>query len=245
MMLAAMSLIAHAQQLVQDLAEFQFSDPVAVTYNPLTYAWGNHEQYLERYGAGEKKVLFLGMNPGPWGMSQTGVPFGEIPAVRDWMKLNGEIIKPSHEHPKRLVEGFDCQRSEVSGKRLWGYFAEKFPQASDFFADHFVVNFCPLVWMSETGANITPDKLRKEVMQPIEEACMKHLLAVIQELQPEHLIGVGAYAEKKLLLAKKQLGNEALKVDKILHPSPASPAANRGWAEAAEKQLAAMGIVYT
>lgn len=238
-----MSLITHAQELISDLAGFTFTDPVAVTYNPLTYAWGNHEQYLEQYGTGKKRVLFLGMNPGPWGMSQTGIPFGEISAVRDWMKLQGEIIKPKLEHPKRPVEGFMCQRTEVSGKRLWGYFAEQCPDAKDFFADHFVVNFCPLVWMSETGANITPDKLSKAVIQPIEEVCMRHLTRVITELEPEWLIGVGAYAEKKLLLAKKELGNDALKVAKILHPSPASPAANRGWAEAAEKQLAEIGIV--
>lgn len=235
-----MSIIECAQSLVSDLEGFTFSDPVAVTYNPLTYAWGNHQQYLERYGAGKKKVLFLGMNPGPWGMSQTGVPFGEISAVRDWMKLNGEIRKPEVEHPKRKVEGFACQRSEVSGKRLWGYFAEKFPQAEDFFADHFVVNFCPLVWMSETGANITPDKLPREKMAPIEEVCMKHLRSLLDIFEPSLLIGVGAFAEKRLKEATK--GTNEIPVGKILHPSPASPAANRGWAEAAEKQLVDLGL---
>ena len=198
-----MSLVEHAQQLVSDLEGMTFSEPVAMTYNPLTYAWGNHSQYLTRYGAGKKRVLFLGMNPGPWGMSQTGVPFGEIAAVRDWMKLDGEISKPAQEHPKRPVEGYACQKSEVSGKRLWGYFAERYPEAGDFFAEHFVVNYCPLVWMSETGANITPDKLPKAVMQPIEEACMQHLIAVIRELEPEWLVGVGAFAEKRLIQARK------------------------------------------
>lgn len=237
-----MSLISFAQELAQELASLEFSEPVATTYNPLEYAWGNHQQYLDRYGSGRKRVLFLGMNPGPWGMSQTGVPFGEIPAVRDWMKLDGEILKPREEHPKRLIEGFACTRSEVSGKRLWGYFAEKFPNAEDFFADHFVVNFCPLVWMSETGANITPDKLKKEVMAPVEKACNKHLVKVIELLQPEWLVGVGAFAEKRLKDVVKQIGSSGLKVGKVLHPSPASPAANRGWAEAAEKQLKEQGI---
>lgn len=237
-----MSLTSHAEKLVSSLNGLEFSEPVHTTYNPLTYAWGNHVQYLERFGAGKKRVLFLGMNPGPWGMSQTGVPFGEIPAVRDWMKLDGEIQKPENEHPKRPVEGFLCERSEVSGRRLWGYFAEKYPDAADFFQDHFVVNFCPLVWMSETGANITPDKLKKKTMKPVEEACMTHLCSVITEMKPEWLLGVGAFAEKRLLAAKKMLGNDELKVGKVLHPSPASPAANRGWAEAAEKQLKEQGV---
>ena len=68
-------------------------------------------------GKAKKKVVFLGMNPGPFGMAQTGVPFGEIPAVRDWMGLRGKVGKPDLEHAKRPVEGLDCQKSEVSGRR--------------------------------------------------------------------------------------------------------------------------------
>jgi len=238
-------LLTHAQSLVNDLASLEFPAPVAVTYNPLTYAWENHAQYLERYGAGRKDVLFLGMNPGPWGMSQTGVPFGEISAVRDWMQLDGTIRKPDVEHPKRPVEGYDCPRTEVSGQRLWGYIRECFPLAEAFFSSHFVLNYCPLVWMSETGANITPDKLSKATMAPIEEACMRHLQEVITVQRPAYLIGVGAYAEKRLLQAQRELGATDVTVAKILHPSPASPAANRGWAEAASKQLTEIGISWS
>ena len=237
-----MSLVGHAEKLISSLEGLTFQDPVAMTYNPLTYAWDNHKLFLERYGQGKKRVLFLGMNPGPYGMAQTGVPFGEIPAVRDWMKLDGKIVKPKKEHPKRLIEGFECSRSEVSGRRLWGYFEQLYPNASDFFADHFVVNFCPLVWMGETGANIIPDKLPKEEMKPVDEACLEHLYAVVREMQPEYLIGVGAYAEKKLKLAKEETGIGKV-LGKILHPSPASPLANRGWAETAEKQLKELGIL--
>lgn len=240
-----MSLINHAQQMISSLEGLEFPSPVAMTYNPLTYAWGNHKQYLERFGTGRKRALFLGMNPGPWGMAQTGVPFGEIPAVRDWMKLDGEIRKPEKEHPKRPIDGFACERSEVSGRRLWGYFSKLFPEAPDFFKEHFIVNFCPLVWMSETGANITPDKLSKKDMMPVETACMEHLMKVVEELEPEFLIGVGAFAEKRLKAVKDELGSHDLKVGKILHPSPASPAANRGWEEAAEKQLIELGIINT
>ena len=211
------------------------------TYNPLDYAWQSHCQYLERYGQGKKRVLFLGMNPGPWGMAQTGVPFGEIPSVRDWMGICGDVGKPDPEHPKRPITGFACERSEVSGRRLWGLFAQRNPRAEDFFADHFVANYCPLVWMSETGANITPDKLPKAAMEPVEKACLKHLTQVVELLKPEFLIGVGAYAETKLKEAAKLL-NLSAKTGRILHPSPASPAANRGWAEAATRQLVEQGV---
>ncbi|MBB5352754.1 single-strand selective monofunctional uracil DNA glycosylase [Haloferula luteola] len=234
-------LIDAARKLTAELKPLRFSKASHV-YLPTDYARKPHELYLSKYGSGEKRVVFLGMNPGPWGMAQTGVPFGEIPAVRDWMGIEAEVGKPDPEHPKRPIEGFACTRSEVSGRRLWGYFAEIFPQADDFFADHWVANYCPLVWMTDTGANLTPDKLPTAEMEPVEEACMDHLVETLRVMQPEFLIGVGAYAEGKLKTAAGRMGSKA-KVGKVLHPSPASPAANRGWAEAAAKQLQALGVL--
>lgn len=232
-----------AKRMVRELSGLHFSAPVTHVYNPLVYAWEPHQLYLKRYGRGKKRVLFLGMNPGPWGMAQTGVPFGEVAAVSEWMGIHTLVATPENEHPKRPVQGFGCPRSEVSGRRLWGLFSERFPCADDFFADHFVTNFCPLVWMGETGRNITPDKLLAGEVGPVDAACRWHLAQMIKEMQPEFLIGVGVFAEKqfKATLAEYFPRYEG-KVGKVLHPSPASPAANRGWAEAATKQLQDMGV---
>src|SRR5689334_19565275 len=102
------SLISAAAKLRDAVGKLRFVPPVASVYNPLDYAWPAHELYLRRYGAGPKRVLFLGMNPGPFGMVQTGIPFGQIAAVRDWLKIETPIGSPSKPHPKRLVTGFDC-----------------------------------------------------------------------------------------------------------------------------------------
>jgi len=233
------SLISSTRRLNDGLGPLKFSAPW--TYRPLEYAWAPHEAYIRRFGNTKKRVLMLGMNPGPFGMAQSGIPFGEIAAVKEWMGIEAPVGKPEPEHPKRPIEGFACQRSEVSGRRLWGLFAERFPKADDFFADHYVLNFCPLVWMSETGANITPDKLPAAEMAPVEELCLQHLQEVIELLQPEFLIGVGGFAEKRLELAAAAVGSSAT-LGRVLHPSPASPAANRGWAEAATKQLKEQGV---
>ena len=99
------SLTKAAKKLSGVVNSLSFGEPTSFIYNPLDYAWAIHEQYLKLADAGKKKVVFLGMNPGPFGMAQTGVPFGEIPAVRDWMGLKGNVEKPKPEHPKRLVEG--------------------------------------------------------------------------------------------------------------------------------------------
>ena len=216
-----------------------FADPVTHVYNPLGYAWPMHEQFLSRFGGGSKRIVFLGMNPGPWGMAQTGVPFGEIAAVRDYLGIDAPVGKPDHEHPKRPVEGLACTRSEVSGRRLWGLIAERYPDPTDFFADHAIVNYCPLVFMAESGKNITPDKLPAAERAPLEEACDAHLQALVEAWRPEWLVGVGAFAEK---CAQRALGGMDLKFGRILHPSPASPIANRGWAPQAQKQMRELGL---
>lgn len=234
-------LLASTRRLAAALKDLQFAAPVACVYRPLEYAWAPHRRYLEHYGKGRKRVLFLGMNPGPFGMVQTGVPFGEVAAVRDWMGIQEPVARPAHEHAKRPVEGFLCQRSEVSGRRLWGLFAERFGTAEAFFKDHFVLNYCPLVWMSAGGSNLTPDKLPAAEMVPVEQACLKHLGEVIALLRPAFLIGVGGFAEERLRRAAAAGGSTA-RLGRILHPSPASPAANRGWAPAATRQLAELGV---
>lgn len=229
-------------QLCHDLDGLEFSEPTACVYNPLVYARAPHDLYLERFGQGRKRILMLGMNPGPYGMVQTGVPFGEVPAVRDWMGIEAPVGKPDPEHPKRPVEGFACTRSEVSGRRLWGHFAERFGTPEAFFAEHFVVNYCPLVWMEEGGKNRTPDKLPASEMAPVTAACDRYLSRVLEVMEPEFAIGVGSFAEQRLAAIIETLELDAPPtLGRILHPSPASPAANRDWAGTATKQLEALG----
>lgn len=232
-------LIAAARRLSAQVDRLKFRPPVAQVYNPLTYARAAHEEYLRRFGNSRKRVVFLGMNPGPFGMAQTGVPFGEIAAVRDWMKISAPISRPAAEHPKRPILGFDCPRSEVSGRRLWGLFAERFGPAEKFFAGHFVVNYCPLAFLGASGCNQTPDKLPRAERDRLFAACDEHLCRVLKLLQPEWLVGIGGFAAERGRLVCE---NTKLQVRQILHPSPASPAANRGWSEAVSRQLVGFGI---
>ncbi|TVP77027.1 MAG: single-strand selective monofunctional uracil-DNA glycosylase [Puniceicoccaceae bacterium] len=235
----AQKVTAAAAKLRDAVMSLPFTEPVAYTYNPLDYAWKAHETYCRRFAQASCRVLFMGMNPGPFGMAQTGVPFGEVAAVRDWMGICTEVRRPSPEHPKRKIEGFACERSEVSGRRLWGLFAERFEKPELFFADHFVLNYCPLVFMGETGRNITPDKLPVKEAEALFGLCDQHLAEVVSALKPDWVIGVGAFAEGR---AKMALPDFKGNFGRILHPSPASPAANRDWAGTVTKQLLAMGL---
>ncbi|HJV27967.1 MAG TPA: uracil-DNA glycosylase family protein [Aromatoleum sp.] len=235
---ASAPLVAAAHELARSVDAMRFSSPVSHVYNPLDYAWDIHEQYLRRYGMGRKRVIFVGMNPGPFGMVQTGVPFGEVDAVRDWLGLSGAVGTPRVENPKRPIEGFACPRSEVSGRRLWGLFRERFGSAEAFFAEHFVVNYCPLAFF-DGGRNVTPDKLLAAEAGPLLAACDEHLRRVAATLEPEWAVGVGAWAESRATVA---LAGRKVKIGRVLHPSPASPAANRGWSEAATRQLTELGV---
>jgi single-strand selective monofunctional uracil DNA glycosylase len=236
----ARELIAAARELSAQAGRLRFAAPVAHVYNPLDYAWPAHADYLHRFGRGRKRVIFLGMNPGPFGMVQTGVPFGELAAVRDWLGIAAKIAKPAAEHPRRPILGFDCPRSEVSGRRLWQLFAGRFGSPEKFFAEHFVVNYCPLAFLSASGSNVTPDKLAKAERVRLGEICDAHLRRVLEILQPEWLVGIGAFARERGELVA---GDRKIRVGQILHPSPASPKANRGdWAQTATRELIALGV---
>ncbi len=233
------ALVAAARDLSAAVARMRFGAPVACVYNPLSYAWAAHEQYLRRYGNGRKRIVLVGMNPGPFGMAQTGVPFGEVTVVTTWMKIDAPIHKPRREHPARPVLGYACTRSEVSGGRLWGAVSLKFKDPARFFRDHFVLNYCPLLFLEDSGRNRTPDKLPPKERARLEAACDAHLARALAALSPAVVLGVGAYAKKRV---ERVRGDATFRVGMLPHPSPASPAANRGWDRLARDALVEQGI---
>lgn len=226
-------------RLVEDLRRLRFADPVTHVYNPLEYARAAWDAYVDRYGRGSREVILLGMNPGPWGMVQTGVPFGDVKMVRDWLGIEEKIGRPADPHPKRPVTGFACPRSEVSGTRLWGWAGSRFGTPEKFFARFFVANYCPLAFMEASGRNRTPDNLPGREKEPLFEACDRAFRHMARIMNPRWVVGVGKFAAQR---ASEALAGMPVSVGSITHPSPANPLANRGWAAVAEKDLAAMGI---
>lgn len=234
-----MELIEIARKLSQDLHSLKFAKPVTHVYNPLEYAWKCHQAYLQRYGRGPKEVVFLGMNPGPWGMAQTGVPFGEVSIVRDWLRIDAEVDRPARENSAKPVTGLACKRSEVSGRRLWGLFRDACGTPEKFFQRFFVVNYCPLLFLEASGRNRTPVQLPVAERQQILAICDEALRRTIAALGAATVVGVGNFAEER---AREALPGRDLTIGRILHPSPASPAANRDWPGQALEQLDGLGI---
>ena len=228
-----------ARWLSREIEPLAFRPPTACTYNPLVYARKSHEAYLRRYARRGIEALLLGMNPGPFGMAQTGVPFGEVGMVRDFLGIEETVGRPARVHPARPIEGFACRRSEVSGRRLWGWVRDRFGSPEAFSRRFFVANYCPLVFMEASGRNRTPDALSAREREALFAPCDEALRRLVAWCDPAFVIGIGAFATGR---ARAALGPGGPTIGTILHPSPASPAANRGWAATVERQCRAQGI---
>lgn len=238
-MALAERILAAERRLSRALAALRFGAPVTHVYDPLDYARRPHALYVRRYARAPLEVLYLGMNPGPFGMAQTGVPFGEVAAVRGWLGIEAPVAKPAREHPRRPVDGFACGRREVSGARLWGAIRARHEKPERFFRAAFVANYCPLVFMEASGRNRTPVQLPARESAPLLAACDETLREVVALLRPAWVVGIGRFAEER---ARAALAGRGVRVGGVLHPSPASPSANRGWERVVRGQLAALGI---
>ena len=234
-----MDLYTITDSFLTELQLLRFGPPVSHVYNPLEYARAVYDQYLDLYSNRSIEVVLLGMNPGPWGMAQTGVPFGEVAAVREWLRIESPVGCPAQLHPKRPVEGFACSRSEVSGRRLWGWAKKRFRTPEGFFARFFVVNYCPLLFIESSGRNRTPNNLRPAEKKPLLEICDLALRHTLQWLEPHYVVGVGRFAGER---AEISLIGLELTIGRITHPSPANPKANRGWEDLVSKELEDLGI---
>jgi single-strand selective monofunctional uracil DNA glycosylase len=225
--------------LVSELTPLRFGPPVRYVYNPLSYARSAHLAFWRRYGSPPKEVLFLGMNPGPWGMVQTGIPFGDAGMVTGWLGIREPVQVPEPVHPKRPVLGYACPRVEVSGRRLWGWAGERFTTPQNFFKRFWVVNYCPLAFMEAGGRNRTPDKLPPHEREPVLKACDRALVRIVRLLEPCIVVGVGKFAADQ---ACRALAGSGIRIGRITHPSPANPKANAGWCELIERELHDLGI---
>jgi single-strand selective monofunctional uracil DNA glycosylase len=237
--MGATTLTAVSRQLSNKVSRLTFLPPVACVYNPLAYASAPHQAYLERYGFGRGGVVLLGMNPGPFGMVQTGVPFGDVGFVRDWLGIEARVKVPAEQHAKRPVLGFACRRSEVSGSRLWGWARQRFETPERFFERFFVINYCPLAFVEASGKNLTPDRLPAAEKSALFAVCDEALRQAVAILSPRHVVGIGGFAEAR---ARTALAGHDIGISTMLHPSPANPSANKAWAPTIERQLQEAGI---
>ena len=127
--------------------------------------------------------------------------------VKEWLGITGDVSSPANEHPKRVIQGLNCTKNEVSGTRFWNLMRELCSSPEVFFKNCYVHNYCPLCFMAASGKNITPPMLRTLERRHLEEICNESLFEVINLLEVEYVVGVGKYAEERakaaLVLARE------------------------------------------
>jgi len=202
----------------------------AYAYDPLAYAWEPHERYLRKYGAKMGRAVFIGMNPGPWGMAQTGVPFADVAWAHGWMGITGRVNAPPHVHPKRPVLGFDSTRSDPSGSKFYGWAKRRFGTADKFFERSFVTNYCPIMFLDEAGRNVPLPALRKAETPALFAACDAHIAAALDTLAPRVVLPMGAFVEAQVRRIAAERGLR-FSIRGVRHPSPVNPANNAGWGD--------------
>ena len=200
-----------------------------IVYNPLTYARNMHLEYLKKSTGHGATILFLGMNPGPFGMMQTGVPFGAVSYVRDYLNIKNDV-KEFCLHPKHKIIGLETKRDEPSGKKLWALMQSLYPKSNELFSHITVQNYCPLAFLDDSGKNIALNNVKNR--KELESLCDNYIKDYILDNNIKVLVGVGVYAYEKLLSL-----NLNLTVIKILHPSPLNPLSHKGWDEGVMKQI--------
>eukprot|EP01023_Acetabularia_acetabulum_P031317 TRINITY_DN29446_c0_g1_i1.p1 TRINITY_DN29446_c0_g1~~TRINITY_DN29446_c0_g1_i1.p1 ORF type:complete len:252 (+),score=22.23 TRINITY_DN29446_c0_g1_i1:130-885(+) len=216
-------------------------EKINTIYNPLEYAWEPYENYLRKYCGDYKKTIFVGMNPGYFGMVQTGIPFGDLNMVCNFLHLQ-KFQVPVKQHNIRKIVGYEIKRSEVSGQRFWGLIQTKFGHPDKFFNEdsNFVVNLCPLAFLSETGKNVTPEEISIQEKDKIIVVCMAYFKQIVKFLQIQNIVCIGNFVCKEV---KKSLTQDGYyNIVYMQHPSPRVQPQELQWRDVVTKQLEDAGV---
>ena len=283
-----MDLIKTTRILADDLHALRRPAGVSHVYNPLRYMWPAHERFLSRHYVTDRasapdgrldfyepagatrprRYLILGMNPGPHGMVQTGLPFGDVvnAAAMLGYRTGDQVPAPDlagvELHPSRPVIGLSATRREASGERLWGGLAAIFGGLEQTLAACFAANYCPLAYFADDaqGTNVTPEDFGKKTIKgepnprhdpgyaaELDKVCLPYLVRVARAMRVEVILAVGRYAEAKAnIIAALQPDDSRParpKVVYLTHPSPLATRSAGEWATMARHALENAGAL--
>src|SRR5207244_2174072 len=81
--------------------------------------------------------------------------------------------------------------------RVWGWAHDRFGTPEQFFLQFFVVNYCPLAFIEDSGKNYTPDRLPAADRQRLFAACDAALMEIADAIEPRAVVGIGGFAERR------------------------------------------------
>lgn len=138
--------------------------------NPGSYGERWHARFRRTYPLRRNPLLFCGLNPGPYGMAQTGVPFtdlkrlrAELPRLATELEATGSALVPPGLAPAPL-RPFLTRTFESSSVRVYRFLALVRETAEAALRDVVFVNPCPLLFVERrSGENRTPADLPREL----------------------------------------------------------------------------------
>jgi Uracil DNA glycosylase superfamily. len=218
---------------------FPFKEEM-ISVNVFSYAIDPFLEYLEKAERGSVRTLYLGMNPGPYGMYRTGIPFCDFVTKREFLKITASVDETFIDVDAVRGEKPDEKRREVSGMRLWGLFESVYHSPERFFSSSLVLSYSPLIFFRSEGrrANIALSDVKSLDRKRIEKVSDEFLKRYIKELKCDTLVGIGDYAHRALVRC-----SDGERLLKIAHPSPANPAANGDWAGRTYCYLKSEGVM--
>jgi single-strand selective monofunctional uracil DNA glycosylase len=174
--------------------------------NPGRYGERWHARFRRAYPMSPRPLLVFGLNPGPYGMAQTGVPFTDLKRLESalpglWKDLvaSGEPVTRPGLAPPSLARHL-TRTFESSSVRVYRFLERAYGRPELALREVVFVNPCPLLFIDpETGANRTPADLPRalrarkaaELVHAFEELRRATVLEAVAELEPRGAILLG------------------------------------------------------
>jgi single-strand selective monofunctional uracil DNA glycosylase len=217
--------------------------------DPGRYGERWHHRFRRCYPVGPRPLLVFGLNPGPYGMAQTGVPFTDLKRLefhlpRLWRELlaaREPVALPGLAPPS--LRPFLTRTFESSSVRVYKFLERAFGSAEQAFRRVAFVNPCPLLFIDRaTGENRTPADLPRaapRLMREFDALRRTTVLEAVSELEARGAVLLG----KDVARAAAPALRAALPADSVLeweHPARAVP---ETWARGLHESLAARGWI--
>ncbi len=227
-------------------------------WNPGLYGETWHARFRRLYRPGQHPLVVFGLNPGPYGMAQTGIPFTDIrrlvsalPDLAAELRGRGERVEPPGLAPPGL-RPYLSRSFESSAVRVYRFLKKGWGGAERGWTEVVVANPCTLLFIDPAeGKNRTPADLARaarlrgsgrdqvrELVESFGRIRIRCAVESIEALSPRGAILLGKDVQAALGPALRRILGEA-RVIPWEHPARAVP---ESWASGLLSALRRRGL---
>jgi len=194
-------------------------------WNPALYALDIYQEYLTKFPPEPGAILALGLNPGPYGMAQTGIPFTDCRTASGALGMEMTIPgKAPDDLISRLKKANGKWRGtyERSSLGMYRFLILAWGDIKTAYRNWFVGNPCPLLFLDPERWNVTPADPRLRRMKEVGELRQRAVIGFSEILNPRGIVCFGKDVAKAVgEVAIRQVGPD--RVVFYEHPARAVP----------------------